>query len=353
MPLLYLFWFLLLISVFIYPLCKSHSSKIAFLSFCFLLMLYVHSMVDVNSIPDIYEYRDGFNQTFNMPIERCFIWGESIIKIEPGFVVFLKLMSTISRSFRFFLIVTSAIMLICYYILIRKYSTNYSLSVLFLLLGQFGISMYVLRQYLVISLFLIAFPLIHNKKLWKFLLLTVLCFTIHQTAVLFVLVYYFYNCKDRNLFINLIILGVVLFLGFQLLVNFSAEYLSGYGSYIIENDKGQNLKQPLLWIFYLLLYLYFAKKHALESGINRFVFVLTALSVVFYIAGIGVWAVGRMVWYYSAILFLLIPLIVSYMRKRYIRIIFVSFSILVQYYMTFLGSNWDNIGDMKLIDLLF
>ena len=353
MPLIYNFFIILLFSLFASWQMRTSKSKNAYLLICFVVVVYIHSMVDVNSLPDLPSYKRAFEETFSLSWIKCLYWGNISYKMEPGYVLFYKMVSVISHNFQFFLWVNSIVLLSLYFLLIKNYSKYYIISVLCLLLGSYNQSLFVLRQHLAATILLASFPLIRDRKQVKFLGLVLASFFIHQSALIFIPVYYLYNFDKRNLKIAIVTIGLLLFFGFQKFLIWGSEItMSNEGYVYTEEGGGLNYKPALLAMFWLAVYCYVAKKHVFDDGLNRFLLVVSSLGLVLLIAGVGFDPAGRLSIYFSCN-FLLMPVIWYYMKKdTYARLLLLLLYLALGYYVAFMGNSWGFIEHLELVSWL-
>lgn len=105
-------------------------------------------------------------------------------RFEIGFVKFNQLLSSISASPQFLIIVTSLIVFITFYLEIRDNSSNYLISVLlFLSCGLFRFSLSAIRQCLALCILIFA---IHYLKKNKYVVCAGLCvaaFFFHKSSI--------------------------------------------------------------------------------------------------------------------------------------------------------------------------
>lgn len=353
MPLIYNFFIIFVISLFASLQMKTKKDKEIYLMVCFLIVVYVHSMVNVDTLPDLPSYKMAFEETFNLPWIKCLSWGSINYKIEPGYLLFYKTVSVISHNFQFFLWINSIILLSLYFVLIKKYSYNYIISILFLLVGTYNQSIFVLRQHLATAILLSTFPLIRDRKQVKFLIIVFITFFIHQSSLVFIPVYYLYNFSKKNFRIAILLIGILLFFGFQRLLIFGSEITMSNAGYVYTEGSGMNYKPALLGVFWLFTYFYAAKEHVFDYGLNRFLLVMSSLSVVLLIAGIGFDPAGRLSIYYSSANFLLLPVIWYYMKRNSAaRYMLLLFFLVLAFYTTFIGNSWIFIKDLELVSWL-
>ena len=103
-------------------------------------------------------------------------------------------------NYQTFIIIWSAITMICFMHFIRRYSTSPLQSILYF----FGLLFYLLmfnalKQAMAMAFILLAFDGIVERKLWKFLLWVVIASVFHYPALIFLPAYWIANMKlSRN-----------------------------------------------------------------------------------------------------------------------------------------------------------
>lgn len=118
---------------------------------------------------------------------------------DSGYLIFNILLSYISPSRRFFMIVMSLIFNLSVYRFIKNNSKNYLLSVLIYIgLLFFYSSMTMMRQFMAMSIMLESIKFAKEKRIVPFILLALLALTIHSTAILAFFIYPIYNTKYKS-----------------------------------------------------------------------------------------------------------------------------------------------------------
>lgn len=351
MPLIYNFFLILLFSLLASWLMKTTKDKNIYLLICFLVLLYVHSMVDVDTLPDLPAYQLAFEETMSLSWVNCLSWNSISFKIEPGYLLFFKAISKISHNFQSFLWANSIILITLYFWLIKNYSRYYVISVLLLLLSTYNQSLFVLRQHLAAVILLASFPLVRDKKHVGFWILIFISFFIHQSALAFIPVYYLYNFNRRNLKIAIAVIAVLFFFGFQRLLIFGSNITVSNEVYVYtEEGEGMNFRPAVIGVSWLIVYFVTVGKHVFDEGLNKFLFVLTSMGAILLIAGVGFNPAGRLSIYFTSCHFLLMPVIWHYLRRnRIFRFFLLSFYLAIGFYGSFIGSSWRYIEDLKLV----
>lgn len=101
------------------------------------------------------------------------------------------------------------------FLFIKRYSKNYLLSVvMFITIGTFSMQFYVIRQAIALSIFLMAFHYIGEKKLLKYILAIIVAALFHKTALILLLIYPLINIppsKYKNIVVAVLALLTLIF----------------------------------------------------------------------------------------------------------------------------------------------
>lgn len=155
------------------------------------------SLRDITVGKDLYTYKSIYEICYNNPFENL-----SRMQWELGYTIYNKLISFISKEYRFFLIVTAFIILKPIYKLYskeKKYS--FLLIVLFINMPCFLMIFSGLRQAIAISIGVLVYMAIENKKnIWGMLLIF-LAISFHTSAFVLFLIYpaFFLRIKAKHL----------------------------------------------------------------------------------------------------------------------------------------------------------
>ena len=109
---------------------------------------------------------------------------------EPGYLLYIKLLSLISSDSRMFLLGTSFLSLVGPIVLFKKYSNNITVSVLlYYAMGYYTNTFNNVRQAIALSIVFCVIPYLINRKFWKYLLGVVIATTFHYSAIIALIVY--------------------------------------------------------------------------------------------------------------------------------------------------------------------
>lgn len=292
---------------------------------CFLIIFVLHSFVNPY-FSDLLYYTKAFQNSENYSWEFLLFNNIPGLKAEVGFRIFCKLISSITTTPLVFLMASSLLILYGFYEVTRKYSPMLMLSVLLIMTEVFMQSVFVLRQYIAMGIILLSYPYIINKKIWPFLGILTLAYLFHQTAIVFLPVFFLYKIKNKKLlFVSMIIGGIIISASlatiFKFYVTNFAMTTASYGEeYLTTSEKGLNYTMATMNILILSFRLIVMKSKAFLDGINRLLTIIISLGCILTLVGIGFTAIARLALYFTALNFLIIPNTICYFKNNAIRI---------------------------------
>ena len=320
-----------------------------FLVYSFAMLLIFRVFFDIYSVPDLNSYEKGYEQICNMNFEKVPFGYISEIKMnEPGFRILMKIPSYLSYNFSFFLFCYGIIWLYGYYRIILMYSDYVIFSILLLLIGSYNQSLFVIRQHMAMLIVFMSYPYIINKDLKKYLLMMVLAFSMHQTALIAFPLYFLYHIRNRNILIVVFVVSAIfIYLFFSFLLNYiGLEIFYEYSSYV-NSDIQTNSTGAFIITIELFFYIFFLKKNIWNSGINRLLFITLILGLIINLCGIGFNPTSRMTMYYTSVSFLSIPKTMSYIETPLVRIVFMISYLILASYLCFYGSGFEYLKEYK------
>lgn len=341
------FWLLLLAGLFFI----NKENKQTFIYIATITLVIIRSLAEINSVPDLSGYQSGFYELSEMKLQDVATgWLYTLKCPEIGFRYLMKFASYISMDFHVCLFIIAVLTIVPYMITIKNYSPYVIISVLVLCLGIYNQSIFVLRQHLAMAVLLLSYPYVISRDLKRFLIFCVMAFLCHQTALVFLPVYFIYGLymqNNRKFIISIMGIAVILSLVFGVLLNYFVVGLKGYESYNDSNDA--SITSFLISISYLLAYIIFCKHKIFEGGIYRLVFVLHAINSITLLFGWQFTGMPRLMMYYSNSIILLIPIIASNIRFSMIRYSFLLAVMVLLYYLSFFGSGAESLKYFQLI----
>ena len=256
---------------------------------------------------------------------------------EFGFALINKLTYSVNSNTVALMLVVSAMTILCYYKIFEKFSKDYLISlVMMIVLDNYFISFNLMRNILACALFLLSSKLIINKKLPQYIISVFLISTIHKTAVLMLPMYWIlrfdFRIKKQQAFPLICILGSVMFMCFFNEIVFFVQRLIGYnwdenGYGVGQGSIGSLIKTLFLFILVLLL----MKKNNYSNIKERIWFNGCVFNVIFQFCSYRLFMMQRVGFYFSGFFLLLIPLLITKKKgkkRKLWKYVFVGFCIL-------------------------
>ena len=350
------FAFLLILGLFLRAYSQKSAGKInAFVVISFVILFIVHAFVEVDSLHDLPIYKSAFLEGIKLPYTHLKdgFWAASM---EFGFLCYMKTLSFISSDFTIVLIVNTLILLACYYRVILKYSPYVYVSILLLFVTIFGQSLFVLRQHLCMAILTLSWVHIFKKEYVKFGLFLLVAFMLHRTALIYAPLFLLYNIRSNRAFITSIIVTCIIFASsYMLILRYLVSEvgsLQGYAGYI-NNVKyeGANYVSFILMLSLFLTMIYFMRSAIFEHGINRLLFSIICIAVIGSFFGVGNSSTGRLFSYYTYIPYLLVPVVMKYIRNKIVQVGYAAFYLSLYVYISYFGSTSIYYEDLKLLFL--
>lgn len=331
---------------------RSSTGKInAFIVLSFISLFVIHTFVDPMSVKDLPAYKAAFQECINLPLLKVKdgFWASTM---EIGFLWYLKVLSYVSDNFIIVLIVSSLILLYCYYRTILRYSPYTYVSILLLLVTVFDQSIFVLRQHLAMAFLTLSWDSIIKKDYRKFAIFIVIAFLFHRTSLVYVPLIFLYNIdNDRKYVITLLLSCVFLSLFYYGALQFIVSYMGrDYSGYLFNSRyEGANYVNFFLMSGFLISMLIFMKSAVFKKGINRLLFTIIAIATIASFFGVGNSSTGRLFYYYTAIPFILVPNVMKYINNQLIRVAYATCCIGLNVYISYFGSTAVNFEGMSFI----
>ncbi len=297
----------------------------------FLLLVFIHIVVfytcfKYETLPDIAWYNEYFvfleTNSVNTLIDLY------NLNYEFGFYYIVKFSTYIFDDVRGFYFIRGVIVAGCNVYFVKKYS-QYSvfLAILFFFMLVGGEqSVFVVRQYLAMSIYLLAIDSIINHNQLRYLFWALLAFSIHNTAIVFLPFYYLYwmNVNKDNYY-RIITYVVVIAVLAKFTSAFLFSFINLYQQYTLDHDpERQASSGPFLRSLVMLLpYLYFCKYKYLDDSVGRLVFWILICTAFISFMIIGIPTGDRMYKNFCNLSIIAVPYVASKISKRNIRLIYI------------------------------
>lgn len=219
---------------------------------------------------------------------------------EVGYTFLNVLISFFTENRYIFILIITLIIYICLFISLRKYTENYPLAVVLFMGLWFFFTFTYLRQVLAATIVWLSIQYVIERKFWKFLVVFLIGFSMHNSAIIFFPLYFIPLKK----FSPKLIVGVMLFLlllGLSPLPNSLFEIYES--SSIVERHAEYNASGGLriAYILEAFFFLYLILKSYKYIPADKSHVVLLNMALIF--CGILLLFVrsengGRLSWYY-------------------------------------------------------
>lgn len=316
-------------------------------------------------------FRVGFVDT---PIYRWMfdISGESFRELqefgwdfskEYGFVIFMNLLRMISQNSQILILVSATIILAIEFGLLKKYSIDFSFSLLLFFFLEFLDSMNGIRQILAAMIFLTALPLIKKQKFIPYLLIILLLSTFHLSILLCLPLYFILNKKWSHPFlIGTVAVILICYFNFGLMENLVSLLFGSdgkYNQYLNSSEVGQmgipRLLVQSVPLGLLVFYEYRKRSNPVEEFAYYQIFSnLLLFNALFNLLGTKVVLLARLSVYFSFATTIMIPYLLWQIlpKKDY----FIIKQLVLLLYLVYFGVqiyNFDQGNYMQGIRLIF
>lgn len=329
---------------------KSERRDVLFMVLVFIPMWYIRSMVDINTVPDLGQYEKMFRNVKYMS------WLQSIEyegAMEAGYVTFNKFISLMTSDFRVFLCIWNFLLLFLYFHTFRKYSPYVVLSVIILLVSSYNISIYVLRQYFVVAIFVASFPLIVERKMVPFLMVCLFSSFIHKTAILCVPIYFIYSLKPKLMMASIVAFSLLIFFAADALIIITIETINDYHNYLETQGAGQSWVPAARAGMELGLFTYLVSKKIWDNDFYKLVFVLLAMYFLVNVIIIGRdGTLSRVSTYYGTATLFALPIILKEVKDTVYKVGALFVILFLKIYPIFFGSTGlGDLSEMRLVNI--
>lgn len=313
--------------------CLTNKSIISWCSLSVILLMAIFRSKNVGCDLENYEISFQYLRSLNF-LELCarkksllgfnvFNWGDF------GFDVFNWGIGKIFDSIYALMVIEAFIVLVVFFIVLRKYSSNISFSFfLFMCFGQLTYLFSGLRQELAIAIVLFSITYVEQKRWKEFMACCILAASFHVTALIWVVVYWFgYKAYDRALFLKYILWGIGIscatFIGIPFIASL---YIRNDYSQAIISGRGIKLfllRCMILYICMILLKSY--KKHSRGDWLFLRIY---SVGCIVQILAMGFSVLTRLTDYFCVGIIVLLPNVINGVGNRIIKYVLFAMTIL-------------------------
>lgn len=343
-------WWLTLIITFTICLVARITSKIVFVDGAILnqpnkLIAFMSCVILIlvaglrSGIGDTKSYMHSYDL---LPNNFSYYLSTLKMKGDWGFNFFSIIIKTlISDNAQALIFVCSLITITLIFIILYKYCGLLEIGVFtFITTGNYLISMNGIRQYLVSSVLFLAFPLIYKRKFKVYFTLVLIVSTMHNSALIFIPLYFLVNNKAWEKTTKWIIaLGLGIFVTYPITAKLIANFLQGtsYGSNYNEGislgtvGAGANIIRVL--VYFVPVILAYLERDKIRSHEKYYDIIvnMSVLNVIFMLLANTYWIYARYCIYFSLYMIILLCWCIKYAFDNKTR------NLLYVYCITFFG----------------
>jgi len=332
------------------PLNKYFHSKNERIFWLFFLLFPLFIMVAFRSLnvgSDTLTYFRMYNNSSGIGLTQPYVGYTEI-----GFQFINRLFNVFGFSFMLYQICYAFFVYLSIYIFLFKYSKNFSLSIfIFIALRVFFFSMTGVRQMIAISIILYSLPYLINRKLLKFLIITTIAALIHNTAIVFIFIYFIpYKVFSKKTIVKLFFIMGITLLIFDNLIELFLILYPKYSTYLarIESYDGLFVYVQFILVIMIFFFGYFVseKYNLRHSKENKIYFNAALFSVLLALLATQINIAGRYLKYFYMIYLIYLPAIfINNKRSKYKLINSVFLFLLLVYYLIILvyRPNWEGV----------
>lgn len=235
---------------------------------------------------------------FNNAIMFGFFNHPALATKEIGYIFFNYLVSLISNSFSFYLFVLQFFILFFSYKGIKYINPKHKvlIYIIFIFL-YYNRSFNVIRQSMAMGLVLISLKYVFNKEPKKFIAIIFLAFLLHESALVFLIVYPLYkilNSSSKNtkyLIVLFFIVSILLLIFFDKILLFLVDFkilptrFIKYTTLYYNEEINLDLCDFLMDIFLIIIYFLFNKSIKKKYPNSNFYFFLLLIDTICNIIG--------------------------------------------------------------------
>ena len=306
------------------------------LQIMFTLFLFLTVFKDNNIFNDIWAYLYAFDYSMSISWSEMFSiqYYSAGLKLETGWWFYTKMLSSISNNNIFLIVVTGVFILRSYYVFILKYSRLPWLSMFLFISTIFYQSFFLMRQSLAVAICLYSIPYIIDRKYVKFLWIIFTAYLIHNTAIIFALLYFIYPKRIRiGDIVKYGVVGLFSYYVFDYVIKIAVSYFTGYEGYLYDLDV-QNITSLLISLTVLIFILVQLSPFTKLNNAERLFIVMVFLITFIDISRVGLsGTIGRINQYFIPAIIIILPNAIHTMRSKLLKFYATSAVIILYFIM--------------------
>lgn len=309
--------FIFFLSFLLYGIGKPFKYKNEIMLSISFIFLFLISGLRFNVGRDYLNYTYTFILVNKLPNLSAIINLSKDSGLEIAFLLLNKLIGLFTSNIQWIFLTTSFITLFVIFKTIYKHSSLVWLSVYLFSVSGYLASFNILRQYIAISIIFYSYKYIKDNSLLKFITLVVIASLFHNSALLFLPLYFILkinlNIKKISFFT---FSGIFITLFFNQIISLVQTFL--YGEYTATSFgmTAGNINNVIIALIYFCLALFFKKPLLERSNANRILINWSFVNFILSLMSMKIWLITRLMDYSSIYLILLVPEIIVSVRDK-------------------------------------
>lgn len=236
---------------------------------------------------------------------------------EIGYFLLTKLCVFLGIGKTGFLFVVALIIYIPVFHTIKKHSHMPYVSILtYFAFGLFSFSLGILRQMIAVSILLLGWDFVVERRMARYILLVLFAMTFHTTAAIGIFLYFLYEINWKRVLLVLIPLETVLvFLGRRIVI-LAISIFPKYAGFIGGVQDVQGGSYLMLILLNAVLYMSVLFHGNRNNEADDMTYCALILSICLQCLGYAMGIFGRIVSYYSIYLIIAIPSLIHNIRNK-------------------------------------
>ena len=243
------------------------------------------------------------------------LFNQDLMRVEIGYRIYVKIISLFTDNYTTFFLVNGLVIFGTLLHFSKKYTKNpFVFFFLFITLGTYNFVETGLRQALAMMICLWAIDFIKDKKLIRFILLVLLAYYFHKSAILFLIMYPLSLIKKMDWVIaSYMVMAAVFLVGFSVFQGFFNQLL-GYEYDVEETGNGGIFMMLVLVLFSFSLFMMYDKPK--EAGNQSLIVQLSLMTVIFWLLRLISRTAERISYYYITGLYIYFSQAVNYDKDK-------------------------------------
>ena len=309
-----------------YQIKNIHSLTFFFILLTVLIMFRHKSVGN-----DTQNYIHMFNLTSNMSWESIFH-----ISQEPGYAVYSKTLSVITKQPQIFILITAIITSTMIYPTYKRLCTDASLTIMiFCIMSTFTMMFSGIRQMLAIGIGFVAYEFTRKKRLFLFLLTVLLAITFHTSAFMLVFMYPLYHVKITKKWLFVVIpMITVTFIFNKQIFSFLSLFIERYTEYDARIAQTGAYTMIILFAAFAVFSFLVVDEKKLDTetiGLRNFLLLALVLQMFAPLHSLAM----RMNYYYIIFIPLIIPKIIKHRSERWNQVAKMGRNVMIVFFMVY------------------